>query len=108
MSFVRWRRRHDVEENRIRSKRISFPQTLATHTTEPESPQNYIRFRIDHEVTIAMAVSTLSMTGAGPRQAVEMIATRHARPAGMEAYERVKTDAGAFPISQEIRLNAPY
>jgi hypothetical protein len=27
-------------------------------------------------------------------------------PAEMEAYERVKIDACAFPISQEIRLNA--
>ena len=67
----------------------------ATNTTEPESLQNYIRFRISPEMTIAMAVSASSMTGAGPRQAVEMIATRHARPAEMEAYERVLTDAMA-------------
>jgi len=67
----------------------------ATNTTEPESPQNYIRFRISPEMTIAMAVSASSITGAGPRQAVEMIATRHARPDEMEAYERVLTDAMA-------------
>jgi glucose-6-phosphate 1-dehydrogenase len=67
----------------------------ATNTPEPESSQNHIRFRISPEMTIAMAVSVSSMTGAGSRQAVEMIATRHARPAEMEAYERVLTDAMA-------------
>ncbi len=67
----------------------------ATNTPEPESSQNYIRIRISPEMTIAMAVSVSSMTGAGSRQAVEMIATRHARPAEMEAYERVLTDATA-------------
>jgi glucose-6-phosphate 1-dehydrogenase len=67
----------------------------STNTIEPESSQNYIRIRISPEMTIAMAVSASSMTGAGPRQAVEMIATRHARPAEMEAYERVLTDAMA-------------
>jgi glucose-6-phosphate 1-dehydrogenase len=67
----------------------------ATNAPEPESSQNYIRIRISPEMTIAMAVSASSMTGEGPRQAVEMIATRHARPAEMEAYERVLTDAMA-------------
>jgi glucose-6-phosphate 1-dehydrogenase len=67
----------------------------ATNTPEPESSQNYIRFRVSPEMTIAMAVSVSSMTGAGPRQTVEMIATRHARPAEMEAYERALTDAMA-------------
>jgi glucose-6-phosphate 1-dehydrogenase len=65
----------------------------ATNTTEPESSQNYIR--ISPEMTIAMAASVSSMTSAGPRQAFEMIATRHARPAEMEAYERVLTDVMA-------------
>jgi glucose-6-phosphate 1-dehydrogenase len=73
--------------------RLRKPPT--TNTPEPESSQNYIRFRISPEMTIAMAVSVSSMTGAGSRQAVEMIATRHARPAEMEAYERVLTDAMA-------------
>jgi glucose-6-phosphate 1-dehydrogenase len=58
-----------------------------------DSPQNYVRFRISPEMTIALAVSVMSMHGSGPRQQVELVATRHARPEEMEAYERVLTDA---------------
>ena len=62
-----------------------------TNITEPDVPQNYIRFRLSPEVTIATAVAVVSAEG--PRKAVEMIATRHARPEEMDAYARVLTDA---------------
>jgi glucose-6-phosphate 1-dehydrogenase len=65
--------------------RLRKPPT--TNTPEPESSQNYIRIRISPERIIAIAVSVSSMTGAVFRQEVEMIATRHARPAEMESYE---------------------
>jgi glucose-6-phosphate 1-dehydrogenase len=59
------------------------------------SPQNYVRFRISPEMTIAIAVSVAAFGEAGPRQEVELVATRNARPQEMEAYERVLTDAMA-------------
>ncbi len=62
-----------------------------TNITEPDVPQNYIRFRLSPEITIATAVAVVSI--AGPRRAVEMVATRHARPEEMDAYARVLTDA---------------
>lgn len=62
-----------------------------TDITEPDVPQNYIRFRLSPEITIATAVSVVSPEG--PRRAVEMIASRHARPEEMDAYARVLTDA---------------
>ena len=62
-----------------------------TNISEPDVPQNYIRFRLSPEITIATAVAVVS--AAGPRRAVEMVATRHARPEEMDAYARVLTDA---------------
>jgi glucose-6-phosphate 1-dehydrogenase len=67
----------------------------ATAITEKDSPQNYIRFRISPEMTVAMAVSVTSPTGEGKRAAVEMVASRHPSSNEMEAYERVLTDAMA-------------
>jgi glucose-6-phosphate 1-dehydrogenase len=66
----------------------------ATNITEP-APQNYVRFRISPEMTIAMAVSVAPPEGNGHRQQVELEACRHPRPGEMEAYERVLTDAMA-------------
>jgi glucose-6-phosphate 1-dehydrogenase len=66
-----------------------------TNITEPDTPQNYVRIRISPEMTIALAVSVTSRTGTGPRNLVEMVATRHPEPTEMEAYERVLTDAMA-------------
>ena len=62
-----------------------------TNISEPDVPQNYIRFRLSPEITIATAVAVVS--AAGPRRAVEMLASRHARPEEMDAYARVLTDA---------------
>ncbi|MDQ2832994.1 MAG: glucose-6-phosphate dehydrogenase [Acidobacteriota bacterium] len=72
-----------------------FRKPPTTNLTEPNTPQNYVRFRISPEVTVAMGVSVASQTGTGPRQEVEMVASRHPRPEEMEAYERVLSDAMA-------------
>jgi glucose-6-phosphate 1-dehydrogenase len=67
----------------------------STNFSEPGTRQNYIRFRISPEMTVAMAVSVTSLAGSGPREEVEMVASRHPAPGEMEAYERVLTDAMA-------------
>lgn len=66
-----------------------------TNYTTGESPQNYVRIRISPEMTIALAVSVASTQSGGPRQEVELVATRHTKPEEMEPYERVLTDAMA-------------
>ncbi len=74
--------------------RLRKPPT--TNMTEPGTPQNYMRFRISPETTIAMAVSVAQPGGVvGKREEVELVASRHPRPEEMEAYERVLTDAMA-------------
>jgi len=70
-------------------------KTAPTKFNQPSCPQNYIRFRISPEMTVAMAVSVSSPSGEVKRRSVEMIATRHAESREMEAYERVLTDAMA-------------
>ena len=64
-----------------------------TNLTEPNTPQNYMRFRISPEMTICMAVSVTPPDGVGAREEVELVASRHPRRGEMEAYERVLTDA---------------
>jgi glucose-6-phosphate 1-dehydrogenase len=66
-----------------------------TGLMEPDTPQNYIRFRVSPEITIAMAVSVMRHHGTGPREEVELVACHHPRPEEMEPYERVLTDAMA-------------
>jgi glucose-6-phosphate 1-dehydrogenase len=65
-----------------------------TNLTDP-APQNYMRFRIMPEMTIALAVSVAVPSDEGKRSQVELEACRHPRPEDMEAYERVLTDAMA-------------
>jgi glucose-6-phosphate 1-dehydrogenase len=67
----------------------------ATNMTDLDAPQNYLRFRISPEMTIAMAVSVTPPGGVGKRAEVELVACRHSQPGEMEAYERVLTDAMA-------------
>jgi glucose-6-phosphate 1-dehydrogenase len=67
------------------------PQTNLTEA----GPQNYMRFRILPEMTIALAVSIAALDSQGQRSLVELEACRHPRPEEMEAYERVLTDAMA-------------
>ena len=66
-----------------------------TNLTEENVPQNYLRFRISPEMTIAMSVSAAPPSGKGRRVAVELVASRHPLADEMEAYERVLTDAMA-------------
>ena len=70
-----------------------------TNTTEPGVAQNYIRFRISPETTVAMAVSVSPPSGKGPRRTVELIASRHPAPDEMEPYELVLSEAMAGDAS---------
>ncbi len=57
--------------------------------------QNYLRFRISPEMTIAMGTTVMAPGEALKIEPVEMVASRHPRPEEMEAYERVLGDAMA-------------
>jgi glucose-6-phosphate 1-dehydrogenase len=72
-----------------------FRKPPTTNISEPGTQQNYIRFRMSPEMTVAMAVSVTPYSGTGNREEVEMVASRHPRPGEMEAYERVLSDAMA-------------
>jgi len=73
--------------------RLKYPPSIAVN--QGYGPQNYVRFRISPEMTIAMGVSVTPISGEGPRQEVELVACRHPLAEEMEAYERVLTDAMA-------------
>ncbi|MGC2208518.1 MAG: glucose-6-phosphate dehydrogenase [Candidatus Korobacteraceae bacterium] len=60
---------------------------------ESDLTQNYLRFRISPEMTIAMGAMVMSPGEAMKGETVEMVASRHPRPEEMEAYERVLGDA---------------
>jgi glucose-6-phosphate 1-dehydrogenase len=64
-----------------------------TKFTDMDLPQNYIRFRISPDMTIAMGVSVAADDDAAKRDAVELVASRQPQKEEMEAYERVLTDA---------------
>jgi glucose-6-phosphate 1-dehydrogenase len=70
-----------------------FRKPPLTNISEVDSPQNYMRFRLSPEMTVAMAVSVAAPFEGGKREGVELVASRHPRPGEMEAYERVLTDA---------------
>src|SRR5262245_3394904 len=57
--------------------------------------QNYLRFRISPEMTIAMGATVMAPSDTMKGDSVEMVASRHSRPEEMEAYERVLGDAMA-------------
>jgi len=57
--------------------------------------QNYLRFRISPEMTIAKGVTVMAPDAEMRAVTVEMVASRHPRPEEMEAYERVLSDAMA-------------
>jgi glucose-6-phosphate 1-dehydrogenase len=57
--------------------------------------QNYLRFRISPEMTIAMGAMVMAPGEAMRGETVEMVASRHPRPEEMEAYERVLGEAMA-------------
>jgi glucose-6-phosphate 1-dehydrogenase len=55
--------------------------------------QNYLRFRISPEMTIAVGATVMAPDENLKGEAVEMVASRHPHPEEMEAYERVLGDA---------------
>jgi glucose-6-phosphate 1-dehydrogenase len=57
--------------------------------------QNYLRFRISPELTIAVGTTVMAPGEEMKGETVEMIASRHPHPDEMEAYERVLGDAMA-------------
>jgi glucose-6-phosphate 1-dehydrogenase len=72
--------------------RFRKPPTIAG---EPAVIENYIRFRISPEMTIATGATVMAPDTELKRETVEMVASRHPRPEEMEAYERVLGDAMA-------------
>ncbi|MFY9938368.1 MAG: glucose-6-phosphate dehydrogenase [Silvibacterium sp.] len=58
-------------------------------------PQNYLRFRLSPDITVAIALSVAPFEEGGERPDVELVASRHPRPGEMEAYSRVLSDAVA-------------
>jgi glucose-6-phosphate 1-dehydrogenase len=57
--------------------------------------QNYLRFRISPEMTIAVGTTVMGAGEALEGEMVEMVASRHPCPEEMDAYERVLSDAMA-------------
>jgi glucose-6-phosphate 1-dehydrogenase len=57
--------------------------------------QNYLRFRISPEMTIAIGATVMAPSETLKGDTVEMVASRHPCPEEMEAYERVLGDAMA-------------
>jgi glucose-6-phosphate 1-dehydrogenase len=57
--------------------------------------QNYLRFRISPEMTIAVGATVMAPGEVLKGEDIEMVASRHPRPDEMEAYERVLGDAMA-------------
>ena len=70
-----------------------FRKPPAIDVVETGASQNYMRFRISPEMTVAMAMSVSTPDGSGHRESVELVASRHPNAMEMEAYERVLTDA---------------
>jgi glucose-6-phosphate 1-dehydrogenase len=60
-----------------------------------ELPENYLRFRISPEITIAMGINVMGEGENAKDETIEMIASRHPRPDEMDAYERLLGDAMA-------------
>ena len=74
---------------------VRFRKPPITKASESGIEHNYLRFRISPEMTIAMGVSVSPPDLTGHREVAELIASHHASPDEMEAYERVLTDAMA-------------
>ncbi len=70
-----------------------FRKPPAIDLAETGASQNYMRFRVSPEMTVAMSMSVSAPSGVGRREAVELVASRHPGAEEMEAYERVLTDA---------------
>ena len=71
--------------------RLRMPPTVIWENAS----QNYLRFRIGPEMTIAVGTTVMAPDEAMKAEMVEMVASRHPRPGEMEAYERLLGDAMA-------------
>ena len=74
---------------------VRFRKPPITKASESGIEHNHLRFRVSPDMTIAIGVSVSPPDLAGHRDFVELIASHHASPDEMEAYERVLTDAMA-------------
>ncbi len=74
---------------------VRFRKPPITKASETGIEHNHLRFRISPEMTIAMGVSVSPPDLTGHREVAELVASHHASPDEMEAYERVLTDAMA-------------
>jgi glucose-6-phosphate 1-dehydrogenase len=70
---------------RLRRPPVVFP------TCTPES--NYFRFRISPDITVALGMTAMDPNEEMVGRHVELLASRHAGPGEMDAYERVLGDA---------------
>jgi glucose-6-phosphate 1-dehydrogenase len=71
---------------------VRFRQPPAIYAPTPP-PANFFRFRISPDVVIALSAQVLDSTEKMVGQAVELLAQEKPRAGGMEAYERLLTDA---------------
>jgi glucose-6-phosphate 1-dehydrogenase len=67
------------------------PTVFPTCSSSP----NHLRFRISPEVTIAFGLTIMDREEKAIGESVEVLASRHADPGEMDAYERVLGDAMA-------------
>jgi glucose-6-phosphate 1-dehydrogenase len=70
--------------------RFRLPPTVLREGT---LSQNYLRFRISPEMTIAIGATVMAPGQEVKSEMIEMVASHHPRPDEMEAYERVLGDA---------------
>jgi glucose-6-phosphate 1-dehydrogenase len=88
---------------------VTCTEVIATFRESPsvfqgDAPdRNYLRFRISPEMTIAVGTTIMGQTETMTGESVEMVASHHASPEEMEAYERVLGDAMAGDSSHFAR-----
>ena len=70
---------------RLRTPPSVYPQR--------KTPENYVRFRISPDTTVAMGVTVMDEAESGTGEVAELQASRHSGPNEMDAYERVLGDA---------------
>ena len=70
-----------------------FRKPPITNFSPVQKVQNHLRFRLSPEIGVGIALSAAPREKDGERTAIELIASRHARPGEMDAYVRVLGDA---------------
>jgi glucose-6-phosphate 1-dehydrogenase len=70
--------------------RLRYPPAVFP---ERATGANYVRFRISPDTCVAMGLTIMDEKETGVGQAAELLASRHAAPDEMDAYERVLGDA---------------